>query len=113
MKNMLIALGIVSGIATMYGVAYARADEQPAPATRAAIAALYVGGDEAQAAVTHDYCELDPDTRIATQTLLTGEPGRQYGHIVVALQAAFDATNGSDGELVVVVNDFCAAASER
>ena len=111
MRDLLIGLGLAAGIATMYGVAYARADDI-APTTRAAISALYVAGDDAQRAITFDYCsDVTPDELAGDA--LTGEALRQYGHVQNALMDAFAASDGTDSGVERVAHDYCAAASER
>ena len=114
--DLIIGLGIIGVCASPIAFAsQARANDERVPdhATRAAISALYVANDTVQRAVTHDYCEMDAVTMIATQTPLTGENARQYGHVVDALQAAFDASEGTDSALMTVSDDFCFGASER
>ncbi len=78
-----------------------------APATRAAISAFYATNDSTQRAIDNEVCGRD------TPHILTLEDMRQYGHVKDALQAAYDATAGSDIMLEMVHDDFCLAAGER
>lgn len=83
-------------------------------ATRAAISALYVAGDDAQRAIAIDVCQdvglLDTT---AAGDALRGDAARQYKHLREALQAAYDAVTPTDGELEAVRHQYCEWAGER
>ena len=102
-KALIIALALLAPCAAM---------AEPSLTTRAAIAALYTANDEAQRAIDYDWCGEGDVDELAGDAL-TGEALRQYGHVSDAIMAAYEATNGSDGELEIVGNDFCEAAGER
>lgn len=98
MKNLLLSLGLVL-VSTV-----AQAESFT---TAAAISALYVAGDDAQRAVTTVVCEDKPEPT------MSAEATRQANHVLAALQAAYDASSGTDSAVEEVLNDFCLGASER
>ena len=114
MIDLAVAVALTGLVAAPMFVAAARADivEPTSPTTRAAIAALYVGNDKAQAAIDNDWCGEGELIELAGDAL-EGEALRQYGHISEALMAAFEASDGTDSGVENVANEFCAAAGER
>lgn len=110
MKYAIAAL-LAARVALTVGAAHAEINEQIAPATSAAVSALYVANDTVQVAVMTDWCS-DADERLVGDDL-TGENARQYDLVGDAIQYAFDATNGTDAAVEGALSDFCAWAGER
>ena len=111
MKIASLAALCIAGAAINVGATfYTRAEinENPAPATRAAISALYVASDVAQRAVVEVACGVP-----APFGPLTFEDARQVKHVIYALHVAYDASFGTDMDLEQVESDFCAWAMER
>ena len=114
MIDLAVAVALTGLVAAPMFVAAARADivEPTSSATAAAISALYVGGDEAQAAIDNDWCGEGELDELAGDAL-EGEALRQYGHISDVLLIAFDESEGTDSAVERVLYEFCSAAGER
>lgn len=100
-KALILALALLGPVAAL---------AEPSLTTQAAISALYVAGDEAQRALTAVQCD---NVSNASTRNMSREATRQANHVLNALQAAYDASDGSDASLEIVLRDFCAAAYER